>query len=120
MGLGGADVHAPVDPHAVNRDDLGAKASRQRHGDRAFSCGRRSEEGGDRRQIAVPTRWLGEARSMCASKNVPERWDPGTWTTLLVRVRAVIIVGSLRDGPSLSTSTVEPMSAWFFSTEIRC
>ncbi len=43
-GLGGADVHAPVDLHGVGRDDLAAESLRELDAEAGFACGRRAAD----------------------------------------------------------------------------
>src|SRR5207302_1000826 len=58
-----------------------------------------------------PSRWWGAAAVMRTRANMPS-WRAsaglGTWTSLLVRVRVVALPGSLREGPSTSTSSSPP------------
>jgi hypothetical protein len=42
-GLGGADVHAPVELHRVGVDDLAAERAGQVHGQRGLAGGRRPD-----------------------------------------------------------------------------
>ena len=109
--LGGTDIHAPVDLHRVDRDDMSAQVFSQAKGQVAFSgCGR-SEERQYPAQSKVPRRWWGAAVSIVAARNVPGGWWPATWTTLFPRLRAVTTSGSLREGPSTRTSTTLPTCA---------
>ena len=104
-GLGGADIHAPVHEHRVDRDDLGAERLRQREreiglADRGRSDERERRPSGHagRPQTATasgagtssPARWCAEAAVILACTNVPGSSASGMCTMRLVRVRACV------------------------------
>ena len=109
--LRGADVHAPIDLHRVDRDDLGAKSlgqpGRPRRSCRPQLGPAGPEPGSD--PLSPPGGAALEATTSTSKKD-PDGCPPSTWTNLLVRVRVVATFASRFDGPSLSTSTLRPPS----------
>src|SRR6266545_2983912 len=136
--LGRPNVHPPVHEHRVHRDDLGPQPPREGQGGLALSGGGRSNEreerlraghqraaAGSRDEPAAadplapttsPARWCGWAAAIRTSRNVPGAIVPGTWTTLLVRVRPW--TPPFRPIPSTRTSNVRPIVSRIRSSEI--